>query len=79
MKGRIIKNISNDYTILANQKLYVCKPRGKFRIDNLIPLVGDNVIFDEENNYITDILPRKNELIRPSVANIDIAVIVTSV
>ena len=79
MKGRIIKNISNDYTIDADGKLYTCKPRGKFRINNLTPLVGDIVIFDEKNNYLTDILPRKNELIRPSIANVDIAVIVTSV
>ena len=79
MKGRIIKNISNDYTIDTGSKLYTCKPRGKFRLNNLTPLVGDIVLFDEVNNYITDILPRKNELIRPSIANIDIAVIVTSV
>jgi ribosome biogenesis GTPase len=79
MKGRIIKNISNDYTIDANNKLYTCKPRGKFRIKNATPLVGDTVTFDEINNYITDIEPRKNELIRPSIANIDAAVIVTSV
>ena len=79
MKGIIVKNISNDYTINSNNKLYICKPRGKFRINNLTPLVGDIVIFDEKNNYITEILPRLNELIRPSIANIDIAVIVTSV
>lgn len=79
MRGTIIKNISNDYTINANNELYICKPRGKFRLNNITPLVGDNVIFDEKDNYILDILPRKNELIRPSIANIDIAVIVTSV
>ena len=79
MQGRIIKNISNDYTVATNNKKYICKPRGKFRINNQIPLVGDIVTFDENNNYITNIEPRKNELIRPSVANIDIAVIVTSV
>lgn len=79
MTGRIIKNISNDYTINSNETLYVCKPRGKFRNTNISPLVGDIVTFDEENNYILDILPRKNELIRPSIANVDIAVIVTSV
>ena len=79
MKGIIIKNISNDYTVDANGKLYICKPRGKFRLDNTTPLVGDNVIFDETNNYITDISPRKNYLIRPSIANVDYAVIVTSV
>ena len=79
MKGRIIKNISNDYTVSCNNKTYTCKPRGKFRLNNKTPLVGDIVTFDEVNNYILDIEPRKNELIRPSIANIDIAVIVTSV
>lgn len=79
MKGRIIKNISNDYTISANDKLYICKPRGNFRIHNMTPLVGDIVTFDEKNNYILGIEKRKNELIRPSIANIDAAVIVTSV
>ena len=79
MKGIIIKNISNDYTINCNKTNYVCKPRGKFRLNNLTPLVGDIATFDEKNNYIIDIQKRKNALIRPSVANIDIAVIVTSV
>jgi len=79
MKGRIIKNISNDYTIESDNNLYVCKPRGKFRNDNLIPLVGDIVNFDEKNKIILSIEKRKNELIRPSIANIDAAVIVTSV
>lgn len=79
MKGIIIKNISNDYTINCNKTNYVCKPRGKFRLNNLTPLVGDIVTIDEQNNYILDIQKRKNELIRPSVANVDIAVIVTSV
>ena len=79
MKGRIIKNISNDYTISSENRLYICKPRGKFRLHDLTPLVGDIVNFDEYNHYILSIEPRKNELIRPSVANIDIAVIVTSV
>lgn len=79
MRGRIIKNISNDYTIDNNGKLYTCKPRGKFRLNNQIPLVGDIVEFDEINNYILNIESRKNELIRPSIANVDMAVIVTSV
>ena len=79
MKGRIIKNISNDYTIDSNGNIHICKPRGKFRNDSIKPLVGDIVTFDEDNNYILDIDKRKNELIRPSIANIDVAVIVTSV
>ena len=79
MTGIIIKNISNDYTVNCNNTYYICKPRGKFRINNQTPLVGDIVTIDEKNNYILDIQKRKNELIRPSVSNIDIAVIVTSV
>ena len=79
MTGTIIKNISNDYTVNCNGKHYICKPRGKFRLNNLTPLVGDIVEIDHINNYIIDIKKRKNELIRPSVANVDIAVIVTSV
>ena len=79
MQGRIIKNISNDYTVLADNNTYVCKSRGKFRNLNITPLVGDNVVFDEENNYILEVLPRKTELVRPPVANIDQAVIITSV
>ena len=79
MIGKIIKNISNDYTVNRDGKQYICKPRGKFRNNNITPLVGDIVLFDEINNYIIDIEPRKNELIRPSIANIDSAIIVTSV
>ena len=79
MKGRIIKNISNDYEIASNDKIYTCKPRGKFRLDEITPLVGDIVEFDEVNNYILNIEKRTNELIRPSIANVDMAIIVTSV
>ena len=63
MTGIIIKNISNDYTINSNGLHYTCKPRGKFRLNSLTPLVGDIVTFDKENNYILDIQKRKNELI----------------
>jgi len=79
MQGQIIKNVSNDYTVLSNGEKYVCKARGKFRKLNLTPLVGDHVIFDEKNNYILEILPRKNSLVRPPVSNIDQVIIVTSV
>lgn len=77
MVGRIIKNISNDYTVLVNDKRVVCKPRGVFRNQNITPLVGDFVKIDE-NNIITEIETRKNELIRPPISNIDNALIITS-
>ena len=79
MEGIIIKNISNDYTVHTEDRDYICKPRGKFRNLKITPLVGDEVIFDENNNYLLQIKPRKNELIRPPVANIDQAVIVMSI
>lgn len=79
MEGLIIKNISNDYTVKNKNNIYICKARGKFRKDKIIPLVGDKVVFDEKSNYILKINKRKNYLIRPSVANIDSALIVTSV
>lgn len=80
MEGLIIKNISNDYVVKTNNNnTFTCKARGKFRNDKIIPLVGDIVEFDEENNYIMKIKKRKNSLIRPNVSNIDNALIVTSV
>lgn len=79
MQGIIIKCISNDYTVLANDRTYICKSRGKFRKLKITPLVGDQVLFDLEQKYILDVLPRKNELVRPPVANIDQAILITSV
>lgn len=79
MKGQIIKILSNLYTINSNGKLYECHARGKFRNQNISPVVGDYCIFDEKNNYILEILPRKNYLIRPLVSNIDQGIIITSV
>lgn len=79
MEGRIVKNISNDYTVSQNGEKFVCKPRGKFRSENISPLVGDIVEFDENTHYILNISPRKNSLVRPPVANVDQAVIVMSI
>lgn len=78
MQGKIIKVLSSTYTVEAD-KLYECIARGKFRNQKITPLVGDNVIFDENKKWITEILPRKNELNRPPIANIDQAIIVVSV
>ena len=78
MEGQIIKIISNLYTVNSNGKIYECHSRGKFRNDNISPMVGDFVKFDKENNYILEMLPRHNELERPLVSNIDQGLIVTS-
>ena len=79
MQGRIIKQISNQYTVIQDDNLFVCTARGKFRNLGLSPVVGDIVEIDEINNTIEKILPRKNKLNRPVVANVNTALIVTSV
>lgn len=79
MQGIIVKNISNDYTVRTENKDYICKCSGKIKYSKITPLVGDKVLFNEKDKYIEKILPRKNELIRPKVANIDIVLVITSV
>ena len=76
MIGKIVKVISNDYTVLVGDKKYVCKPRGVFRNKNITPLAGDMV--EIKNNIITKIYKRKNKLNRPPITNIDLAIIVIS-
>lgn len=79
MIGRIIKIVSNDYTVKCEDgKTYICKARGVFRNKKITPLVGDFVKITKEKNLIEEIIKRKNELIRPPVSNIDIALVVTS-
>ena len=78
MTGKIIKQISNDYTVKIDNECVVCKARGKFRKLGISPIVGDNVKIDLENKYIIEIMKRTNELKRPIIANIDQAVIIVS-
>ncbi len=78
MEGKIIKIVSNKFTVLAD-KVYECRARGKFRNLKITPVVGDNVIFDKDKLLIVDILKRKNALLRPLVANVDQVLIVASV
>lgn len=72
--GKIIKALSGFYYVLSNDNIYQARARGLFRKTEESPLVGDEVKFQIENEnegYITEILPRKNALVRPPVANID--------
>lgn len=78
MIGRIVKLISNDYTVCIDGMNYICKSRGKFRNQKISPKVGDMVEIDIANHYILKILPRKNELVRPPVSNIDQVIIIAS-
>ena len=82
MTGKIIKGIAGFYYVHDGKSdVFQCKAKGVFRNRKIKPLVGDDVEFeitdekDKEGN-ITEILPRKNSLIRPAVANIDQAIVV---
>lgn len=79
MRGQIVKILSNLYFVESNGQIFECRSRGKFRHMDLTPVVGDFVLFNEEEKYILEILDRKNALVRPLVSNIDQAFIVTSV
>ena len=78
MEGQIIKIVSDLHIVSYRSEKYECKCRGKFRHEKIIPKVGDYVVFDKEKLVIDEILPRKNDFQRPSVANIDQAFIITS-
>ena len=85
MQGKIIKGIAGFYYVhVVESGLYECKAKGIFRKDKMKPLVGDIVEIDildetEKKGNITEIIERKNELIRPAVANIDQALVVFAV
>ena len=82
MTGKIIKGISGFYYVyVEGAGLYECKAKGAFRKQKIKPLVGENVeiaVIDEANKLgnVEKILPRKNELIRPAVSNIDMALVI---
>lgn len=79
MQGIITKGIGGFYYIKTEDGLYECKARGKFRLDELTPMVGDKVEIEIDNNSkgtIEKIFERKNKLIRPAVSNISQAIIV---
>ena len=78
MNGIIISSIAGKYKVLGDKQEYECTAKGAFRNQRIKPLVGDDVIIDENDLVIKEILPRRSELIRPNVANIDHLIIVHS-
>lgn len=82
MQGKIVKGIAGFYYVhVAESGIYECKAKGIFRKDKKKLLVGDNVeldILDEtaKEGNITALLPRKNQLVRPAVANVDQALVI---
>ena len=85
MQGKIVKGIAGFYYVhVSGRGVYECKAKGIFRKDNIKPLVGDDVEIEitDAANYkgnIISILPRRNSLIRPAVANIDQALVIFAV
>ena len=70
------------YYVKTTQALFECRARGKFRKIEQTPLVGDEVEIsptEEGKGYVTRILPRRNFLVRPPLANIDRLILVTSI
>ena len=85
MQGRIIGNVSNTYKIKTNIEIYEAYARGKLKNEEITPLVGDIVeieITDKNNKGQTAIIeriePRKNEIKRPRMANIDQIIFIIS-
>lgn len=85
MQGKIVKGIAGFYYVhVVESGIYECKAKGVFRKEKIKPLVGDDAVIDvlddeEKLGNIIEILPRRNELIRPAVANIDQALVVFAV
>ena len=82
-KGIIICTSSNVYQVAEGEKVYKCLARGKFKKEKISPLVGDEVEFtitnsEKQEGVIEQILPRKNELKRPKMANLTQLILVVS-
>lgn len=82
-KGLIISNISNIYEVedIENKNLIKCIPRGKFKKDEITPVVGDNIEFeyqDDGTGVINQICERKNYIKRPKMSNITQLIFVVS-
>lgn len=75
-QGRILTCVGGLYTVESASGICTCKARGIFRKRSTTPYAGDLVII--EDDVITEILPRKNSIIRPPLANLDQLVFVIS-
>lgn len=78
MRGIVVKIQGNSYIVKAESKSIECIAKGLFKFKKTQILVGDYVEIDEDNKIITKIYPRKNEFVRPPIANIDQLIIVVA-
>jgi ribosome biogenesis GTPase len=76
-EGLLYKGVGGFYSVLSADERAICRAAGKLRLYGPLK-VGDRVLYEtgEPHGFISEILPRKNELVRPPVANIDVLVIV---
>ena len=86
MKGKIIKSIAGFYEVHTGDQVYRCRAKGIFRALGKKPLVGDDVEIDITDTVsvpmegnVRELLPRKNELVRPNVANVDQALLIFAI
>ena len=84
MEGSILRGIGSFYTVLCDQdgREYTLRAQKKLRHQKLTPMVGDRVRFTpgqgEEDGWLEEILPRRSMLVRPSVANVDMLMLVVA-
>lgn len=84
MEGSILRGIGSFYTVLCDEdgQEYTLRAQKKLRHQKLTPMVGDRVRFTpgqgEENGWLEEIFPRKSMMIRPSVANVDMLMLVVA-
>ena len=86
MKGKIIKSIAGFYEVHTGEHIYRCRARGVFRALGVKPLVGDDVEIEVTDTVsvpmegnVVRLFPRKNELVRPNVANVDQALLIFAI
>lgn len=82
IQGIILRSIGGFYYVEAADTVYTCRARGHFRRQGVTPVAGDRVsiLVDEDGTGTVDaVLERKNVLVRPPVANLDVLVLVASV
>lgn len=79
LQGRVLKNYNGYYYVQVDeeQKLYTCKLKGKMKKNRFSLATGDIVSFEageKDEGMITKVMPRKNFLLRPTMANLDLFV-----
>lgn len=79
-EGLILKGVGGLYHVESEGRVIECRAGGRLRLGDMVPCAGDRVTVEPngEEGFITSILPRRNFLTRPPVANIDILFIVAS-